>query len=100
MAVREPSLSFGPWAKVNSHLISYTYSIYHSREFHTEKWGVYIFEGANIRGKYSLSRNEWTVFYQNGEAKYGVPSGDFLENEKTGKKSHVATMLLLGNGGF
>ena len=37
-------------------------------------------------------------FIKNGEAKYGVPSGDFLENEKTGKESHVATMLLLGNG--
>ena len=37
-------------------------------------------------------------FVKNGEAKYGVPSGDFLENEKAGKESHVAIMLLLGNG--
>ena len=30
--------------------------------------------------------------------KQGVPSGDFFENEKTGEKYHVATMLLWGTG--
>ena len=90
MTVREPSLSFGPWAKANSHLTSHIHSINYFREFYTKR-GLHFSKGLSIGGKYSfsvicdcpLSRNEWTIFIKNGEAKYGVPSGDFLENEKT-----------------
>ena len=81
MTARESSLSFGPWAKANSHLTSHTYSINYFREFYT-KGGVCIFsKGVNIRGKYSFllfvtapfPGTNGQFFIKNGEAKYGVP---------------------------
>ena len=73
-------------------------------------WGVHIFSkgGKHKGGTHSsvifyclLPKNERTDFLlRTGMQKQGVPSGDFFENEQTGEKSHVATMLLWEMGGF
>ena len=60
-----------------------------------------------------FSKNEWIDFllrtgmqnkggaiWRRGCKIGGVPSGEFFENEQTGEKSHVATMLLWETGGF
>ena len=64
MALREPSLSFGPWAKANNHLISYIHSIYHFREFYTKNGVFTFFEGVNIRGKYSFVIYDCSLFQE------------------------------------
>ena len=65
------------------------------------------FEGVNIRGKYSfviydcsLFRNEWAVFFcREWGGNMGCHLAISSKNEKVGKESHVAIMLLLlGNG--
>ena len=76
MTVREPSLSFGPWAKANSHLTSHTYSINYFREFYTKGVSTFFRKGQTQGVSILLlfvtvlfSKNEWTDFIKNGDAK-------------------------------
>ena len=106
---RTEFIILGRRQRAKGHLtLTYSFNQLFPWTFHTKKGYIFFEGGKHKGGTHSsvifyclLPKNERTDFLlRTGMQKQGVPSGDFFENEQTGEKSHVATMLLWEMGGF